>query len=110
MYLLAPSVAAALLDGLFEHPASDAEIVRECAGATMPKCPSSLSTTYCRSARRSTLRECGGQRDRFDETAGIGNAFADDVEGRAVIDRRADDRQPHCEVHTGAECDQFERN
>src|SRR4029078_12614825 len=49
------------------------------------------------------------QQHRCDHTLWVGQAFARDVKGGAVIDRRADDRQPERDVDRLPEGDELHR-
>jgi hypothetical protein len=54
-----------------------------------------------------SFSQLGSQRNRFDQTAGVCNAFPDNIERGPVIDRCANDRQPHCQIHAGSERDKL---
>src|SRR4029079_16023803 len=58
-----------------------------------------------RGSRQARRKQHGG-----DHTLGIGHAWARDVERGAMIDRRADDRQPEGHIHRLAECEQLDGN
>ena len=62
-----------------------------------------FAAPHLRPSRRLALRETDCQLDRLDQADGIGDALAGDVERGAVIDRRADDRQPQRDVDRPAE-------
>src|ERR1043165_2218177 len=63
--------------------------------------PSSLN--FNRSAALVGARQARGQRDGGDHARMLGHAAARDVEGRAVVNRRADERQAERDVDRLAE-------
>ena len=52
--------------------------------------------------------ESGGLFEGFDEAAFVGGSLAGDVEGGAVVDRRADHRQAEGDVDAGFEAEDFD--